>query len=93
MLQAFGIIQSLLPKGGRGNENTLVSAKTAKTPDKALHVWTLNDRARTISIGLNVDPIKAQSVFVDDTLNTALTASAQLPCRIFLRAAVTHCCE
>ena len=72
----LGKIPRLGAKGRSGDEHTLGRSQADEAPDEGLHVGTTDSARLRVTLCLHVHSIKAETVFVDDAIDTAIAGAS-----------------
>ena len=71
-------VARLNAESGGGDKNSLARAEPDKAAHKSLHIRSTDRIPGRVALGLNVDAIESQPIFIDHAINAAVTRSAKL---------------
>src|SRR3954454_24707354 len=84
-----GVLGRLRCEAARGDEDCVLHVVAVQGPDERLNRLAANGVVGGVPLGLNIDPLQAQLVLVDDAVDAAVPAAADPPGSP-VGAAVTH---
>ena len=72
LLKIFDIIVGLLAENASSHKDSLCCSKANKASDKTLNGRTANGLIRAVSLCLNIDAVKAEAIFINYAVDTAV---------------------
>lgn len=68
----FNILTRLIAKGASRHKHALCCPKAYEAPDKSLNRRASNGLVRAISLRLNIDSVKAETIFINYSIDATI---------------------
>ena len=81
--QMFNEVAGLVAEAGGRDEDTLACPQPDKAADESLHIRPTDGIPARVALGLNVNAIEPQPIFIDHTINAAVARPSKLSGGIF----------
>ena len=76
--QVLNEVARLGAEGGSGDKDAFARAEPDKAAHKSLHIRPTDGIPGRVALGLNVDAIEPQPIFIDHAINAPITRPAKL---------------
>jgi hypothetical protein len=90
LCKVFNIIARRLAEGRGRNENAFSCAKADEAAHEAIDVRTPYRTTRRIPLGLDIDAVEAEAIFVYDAIDTTVPGAAELAGSVLVATTITH---